>query len=158
MATSNDTITQALQDGYVNGSDILLLIGTKAIGHCTTHTLNLNTETKDRAVKPAASKPKTKALFKDKGVTGLSYDLSADGMVFIDEEEFGWSDLVEAWHAAEPVTAVCKERGAKGKIYLQGACVITNASLTSPAQDDATFSISLENTGAPEKINEAAAS
>ena len=25
--------------GYVNGSDILLSVGGKAVGHCTTHTI-----------------------------------------------------------------------------------------------------------------------
>lgn len=41
--------------GYVNGSDILLSVGGKAVGHCTTHTITFNSETKDRAVKPAAA-------------------------------------------------------------------------------------------------------
>ena len=41
--------------GYVNGSDLLLKVGGKAIGHCTTHTTTFNTETKDRSVKPVAS-------------------------------------------------------------------------------------------------------
>lgn len=39
--------------GYVNGSDMLLLIGEKAIGHCTTHNVSISAETKDRAVKVA---------------------------------------------------------------------------------------------------------
>ena len=41
--------------GYVNGSDMLLYIGSKAIGHCTSHTTTFNSETKDRSVKPVAS-------------------------------------------------------------------------------------------------------
>lgn len=42
-------------NGYVNGSDLLLFVGGKAIGHCTSHTLTFNSETKDRSVKPVAS-------------------------------------------------------------------------------------------------------
>ena len=56
---------------YCNGSDMLLYLGEKAMGHCTTHTTTLNSETKDRAVKPIASKAKSSGLWKEKGVTGL---------------------------------------------------------------------------------------
>ena len=48
--------TTTVKNGYVNGSDMLLYIGEKAIGHCTSHTTTFDTETKDRAVKPEASK------------------------------------------------------------------------------------------------------
>lgn len=44
--------------GYINGSDLLLKVGGKAVGHCTSHTLTFNSETKDRAVKPVASAPR----------------------------------------------------------------------------------------------------
>ena len=40
---------------YINGSDILLKVDGKAVGHCSTHTLTFNSETKDRAVKPVAT-------------------------------------------------------------------------------------------------------
>ncbi len=49
MATTTKT-------GYCNGSDMLLYVGGKAVGHCTTHTSTFNSETKDRAVKPVASR------------------------------------------------------------------------------------------------------
>ena len=38
--------------GYCNGSDMLLYVGGKAIGSCTSHTTTFNSETKERAVKP----------------------------------------------------------------------------------------------------------
>ena len=44
------------KQGYVNGSDLLMTIGEKACGHCTSHTTTYTSETKDRAVKPLASK------------------------------------------------------------------------------------------------------
>ena len=44
------------ETGYINGSDLLLKIGDKAVGHCTSHKLTFNSETKDRAVKPVATK------------------------------------------------------------------------------------------------------
>ena len=49
MATTTKT-------GYCNGSDMLLYIGGKAVGHCTSHKSTFTSETNDRAVKPAAWK------------------------------------------------------------------------------------------------------
>ena len=40
---------------YINGSDLLVKVGEKSIGHCTSHTVSYSAETKDRAVKPSAS-------------------------------------------------------------------------------------------------------
>lgn len=48
-----------VKDDYINGSDLLLNVGGKAIGHCTTHTTTFNSDTKERAVKPVASASKT---------------------------------------------------------------------------------------------------
>ncbi len=42
-------------DSYISGSDLLLKVAGKAVGHCTSHTTTLNSETKDRAVKPVAT-------------------------------------------------------------------------------------------------------
>ena len=57
--------------GYVNGSDILLSVGGKAVGHCTTHTITFNSETKDRAVKPAANQSYSAGLWKGKAFQSL---------------------------------------------------------------------------------------
>ena len=58
--------------GYCNGSDMLVYVGGKAVGHCTSHTATFNSETKDRAVKPVASASLSAGLWKGKTVTGLS--------------------------------------------------------------------------------------
>lgn len=47
-----------MEKGYINGSDLLLKVAGKAVGHCSSHTLTFNSETKDRAVKPVASAAK----------------------------------------------------------------------------------------------------
>ena len=68
---------------YINGNDLLVSIDGKAVGHCTTHTATFNTETKDTAVKPVATKSKEEAgKFKSKTVSGLSIQVKADGLVF----------------------------------------------------------------------------
>jgi predicted secreted protein len=135
--------------GYINGSDILLSVGGKAIGHCTTHTLTFNSETKDRAVKPAASAGYSAGLWKGKGVTGLSISISAEGLRYYGEAENGWEELSALWGAGAAITVKAFEREGDDTPYLEGSFVITSLEEVSPAQDDASYSISLENNGEP---------
>lgn len=139
--------------GYCNGSDMLLFIGGKAVGHCTTHTTTLSSETKDRAVKPEASAGISSGLWKGKGVTGLSISISAEGLAFYDEKEHGYKQLFSMWKAGKSVEVKCLERGGS-EPYLEGKFVITSLERTDPAQDDATYSINLENDGEPSKIDD----
>ena len=135
--------------GYVNGSDILLSVGDKAIGHCTSHTTTFNSETKDRAVKPAASASYSAGLWKGKGVTGLSISVSADGLRYYGEAENGFDELSALWGAGAAITVKAFEREGDESPYLEGSFVITSLEEVSPAQDDATYSIRLENNGEP---------
>ncbi|MBR3466874.1 MAG: hypothetical protein IKH15_06615 [Bacteroidales bacterium] len=132
--------------GYVNGSDMLLFVGGHAIGHCTSHTVTCNSETKDRAVKPYATASRTTGLWKKKGVTGLSVSVSADGLRFYDEIEHGYQYLLGLWKAGAPVTLKGREREKSGN-YMTGSFVITSLEETTPAQDDATYKVSFENDG-----------
>ena len=143
------------KNGFCNGSDMLLYVGGKAVGSCTSHTTTFNSETKERAVKPVASAAMAAGLWKKKGVVGLSYSISADGLVFYDETECGYKDLVKAWKAGKPVAVKCMERQAESP-YLEGSCIISSLERTDPAQDDSTYSISLENDGEPTSLDEAA--
>ena len=142
--------------GYINGSDLLLKVGGKAVGHCTSHTLTFNSETKDRAVKPVASAAKSSGLWKGKGVTGLSISISAEGLVFYDETENGFKELFALWKSGKSVEVKCMEREQSEKPYLAGKCVIASLERTDPANDDATYSISLENDGEPTTLDETA--
>lgn len=134
---------------YINGSDLLLSVGGKALGHCTTHTLTFNTETKDRAVKPEASKAKSAGLWKGKGVTGLSISITGEGLRFEGETENGYTELSALWGAGAPIEVSAFERGGDSSPYLTGSFVITSLEEASPAQDDATYTINLENDGEP---------
>lgn len=136
--------------GYINGSDLLLSVGGKAIGHCSTHTLTFNSETKDRAVKPVASAAKSAGLWKQKGVTGLSISISAEGLRFYDETENGHEQLAPLWGKGDSVDVQAFKRGSDTAPYVKGKFVISSLEETSPAQDDATFSINLENDGEPD--------
>lgn len=144
------------KSGYCNGSDVLLYVEGKAIGSCTTHTTTFNSETKERAVKPVATKNISSGLWKQKGVVGLSYSISAEGLVFYDETECGFKDLFKLWKAGKSVEVKCMERENSDKPYLVGKCVISSLEETAPAQDDATYSISLENDGEPTTLDESA--
>ena len=149
MASSSKT-------GYCNGSDMLVFIGGKAVGHCTSHTTSCSSETKDRAVKPVATAGITSGLWKGKGVVGLSISVSADGLCFYNETEFGYKELFAAWKAGKSVELECMEREEEDKPYLKGKFVIASLERTDPAQDDSTYSVSFENDGEPETLNEAA--
>lgn len=143
----------ATQTGYINGSDLLLSIGGKAIGHCTSHKVTFNSETKDRAVKPAMTQGTTAGLWKEKGVTGLSISISAEGLRFYNETEGGFTEISTLWGAGTSVEVKAFPRG-DGKTatqtpYLVGNFVITSIEESAAAQDDSTYSVSLENDGEP---------
>lgn len=140
--------------GYCNGSDMLVYVGGKAVGHCTSHTATFNSETKDRAVKPVASAGLSAGLWKGKTVTGLSISISAEGLVHYDETESGFKELLAAWKTGAPVTVKCMERANDSEPYLEGSFVITSLERTDPAQDDSTYSIQLENNGEPTTLDE----
>ncbi len=135
---------------YINGSDLLLSIGGKAVGHCTSHTMTFNSETKDRAVKPAASEAISTSLWKGKGVTGLSINISAEGLRFYDEVENGFDEIAPLWGKGQSVEVKAFRRSGDAQPYVKGKFIISSIEESSPAQDDATYSISLENDGAPE--------
>ena len=136
--------------GYCNGSDMLVYVGGKAVGHCTTHTTTLNSETKDRAASISAG------LWKGKGVTGLSISISAEGLVFYGESETGYKALYAAWKAGQSIEVKCMERENSDKPYLKGKFVIASLERTDPAQDDSTYTVNLENDGEPDTLDETA--
>lgn len=141
---------------YCNGSNMLLYLGEDAFGHCTTHTATMNSETKDRAVKPAASKAKTNGMWKEKGVTGLSIAISAEGLIYDGETEASYGKMMAAWKSGQPVNIKCMQRGDSKKPYLAGSFIISSLERTDPAQDDSTYTINLDNNGEPDTLDETA--
>lgn len=141
---------------YCNGSNMLLYLGEDALGHCTTHTATMNSETKDRAVKPAASKAKTNGMWKEKGVTGLSIAISAEGLIYDGETEASYGKMMAAWKSGQPVKIKCMQRGDSQKPYLAGSFIISSLERTDPAQDDSTYTINLDNNGEPDTLDETA--
>lgn len=135
---------------------MLLYIDGKAVGHCTTHTTTLNSETKERAVKPVASAGMSAGLWKGKGITGLSISISAEGLSFYDETECGYKELYALWKQGKSVQVKCMEREQSEKPYLSGSFVISSLESTHPAQDDTTYRVNLDNDGEPDTLDESA--
>ena len=134
--------------GYIHGSNLLIFVGGKAIGHCSSCSINHNTESKERAVKPPASQAAgNTGKWTEKSITKLSESLSAEGFCFYDEAECGYSDLVKLWQAAQPVQVKYSHRGEEATKYRSGNFVITSIEQTRPADDDASYSVSLESSG-----------
>lgn len=134
--------------GYKNGSDLIIFIGTKAVGHCTSHTVSFSTETKDVAVKPAASVAAGNAgLFKSKRVTGLGVQIKADGLGYYNEAESGLADVISSWKVGQHVTVKASAREHDANPYLTGNFIISSIEQNDPAGEDETYSITLDNDG-----------
>lgn len=139
-----------MAEEYINGSNLLLKVGEKAVGHCTSHTVTMNSDTKDRAVKPVSTATKQAGLWKMKGVSGLSVSISAEGLRVYDESENGFDQVAALWGVGQSVSVTAYRREEDEAPYLKGLFIISSIEETSPAQDDATYSISLENADEPE--------
>lgn len=109
-------------------------------------------------------------MWKGKGVTGLSISISAEGLRFYDETENGYEEIAPKWGKGSAVEVISYKRGAAGltvgaegkftpsaaDINVKGNFVIASLEETSPAQDDVTCSINLENDGEPTTLDETA--
>ena len=134
---------------YEKGSDILLQVGSACIARCSTHNVQYNTETKERAVKAPASQGKQSALFTSKGVTKLTITAHGEAFRFYKATENGFEECAALWGKGQAVELKAFKRGSDSSPYLQGQFVITAMEETNPANDDATWTIDLENDGEP---------
>lgn len=101
-------------------------------------------------MKPEASKAKSAGLWKAKGISGLSISISAEGLRYAGETENGFDEIAPLWGKGQSVEVTAFERSNDSAPYVQGKFVITSIEETSPAQDDTTYSISLESDGEPD--------
>ena len=137
-----------MKEDYINGSDVLASVSGKAAGHCTSHTATFSTETKDVAVKPAASQARSAgSMFKSKRVTGKSVQVKCDGLAVYNESETGMPALLEAWYNGTPVELNLFHRGNAEKPYCSGNFIITSLEESDPAGDDVTYSVTFDNDG-----------
>lgn len=135
------------KDGYINGSDLLIKVGGKPVGHCTSHTVTYNTETKEHVVKPKATEEKSRGLWKDKTVTGLSVTISFEGLRFYNEIEGSFEEIRSRWSEGDTVEVEGFRRSEDTDPTLTGLFVIDSLEESSPAGDDASYSGTLSNSG-----------
>lgn len=140
----------AVTQDYMNGSNVLFTVGGKGLGHSTTHSVTYNTETKERGVKPPVKEKTKNALFSGKGVTKMSISVHGEGFRYKGEEELSLDNIRKLWGIGQSVELSCFEREGDATPYLKGKFVITKVEETSPAQNDATFTVDFENDGEPE--------
>jgi hypothetical protein len=135
----------------INGSDLLVSILGKAVGHCTSHQATFSTETNEISVKPKQSeKKKAASLFKNKTVTGLKVQVKADALICYGEDETGFRELYKAWAEGQSVDVALFERDYDTTPYYKGKMTISSLDKTAGSGENAKYSVTLDNDGAPE--------
>lgn len=143
-----------METGYQHGSDMLVGIVTgedkfTPLGHSKTCTITNSAETKERAVKPTLAdraKADNPGMWKDKSVSSLSVSISAEGFKFYGDE-LGYDKLLELWEAGKVVKVRYALRGEETTKYREGDFIITSLEEQDPGDDDASYTISMENSG-----------
>lgn len=138
----------------LDGTDLILSVGGKALGFSTGCKISTSTETGERVTKEAAS-----GKWKEKYVKSYSEQITADGCVLTDgaEDTPTYDQLKAMMLEGKAVTASYSVREGStrdGKTAggYSGEYIITSLDLDGQAGDDAKYSITLENSGAVTKV------
>lgn len=143
----------ALPQGYLNGNDLLLFVGGKAVGHCVSYSVDYKSETKHRAVKPLASAPPGSGKFKETTVTGQSISIKTDHFIYVGETEADHKAFLAIWKTGGSAELQIKARGSED-VLLAGSFIIESMSETTEADQDVKSSVSFVNNGAPTTLDE----
>ena len=130
----------------LDGTDLLLSVGGKALGYSTSCKISTSTETGERVTKEAAT-----ARWKQAYVKSFSETITADGLVLTnsDAEKPTYKELKALQLAGEPVIAAYYQRTSEGgSIAYNGKYIITKLDIDATAGEDAKYSIELQNSGA----------
>ena len=131
----------------LDGTDLLLSVGGKALGYSTSCKISTSTETGERITKEAAM-----ARWKEAYVKSFSETITADGLVLTnsDAEKPTYKELKTLQLAGEPVIAAYYQRaGDDGTIIRSyGNFIITKLDIDATAGEDAKYSIELQSSGA----------
>lgn len=129
---------------YRDGTDLILSINSKALGHSTECKISYKAETGTRKTKEAAA-----GKWDEKYVKSLGCTVTASGFVFDDDDQNqkpSIDTLRTAFKTAQPVDASWAYRD--GGSIESGKFIITALDHEGKAGDDETYSITLENSGA----------
>lgn len=138
----------------LDGTDLILSVGGKALGFSTGCKVSTTTETGERVTKEASS-----GKWKEKYVKSFSESISADGCVLTDGDTDTptYDQLKDMLLAGEPIEASYglregDTRTGKTTGGYKGKYIITSLELDGKAGDDAKYSVQLENCGKIEKL------
>ena len=139
----------------LDGTDLILSVKGVALGYSTGCKISTSTETGERVTKEA-----TTGKWKEKYVKSFSESITADGCTLTDGDSKTptYDQLKDYMLAGEPITAsynVRADGSREGKTSggYTGEYIITSLDLDAQAGDDAKYSITLENSGAVEKVD-----
>ena len=133
----------------LDGTDLLLSVGGKALGYSTSCKISTSTETGERITKEAAT-----ARWKEAYVKSFSETITADGLVLTnsDAEKPTYKELKTLQLAGEPIIAAYYQRASAGDdtntIRCYGNFIITKLDIDATAGEDAKYSIELQSSGA----------
>lgn len=150
-------------EGYIHGSNLIVFVGSKALGHCSTCEIQDSAETKSRSIKAlpnyassgsdtdlqaSQNEDTTKdGLWEEKSVSKRSVTITAEGFICEDETGESYEELLAAMDAGEPVKVKYAHKDEASTKYRVGLFLITSLKRNDPANDDSTYNITLENTG-----------
>ena len=144
-----------MEKSVLDGTDLILSVGGKALGFSTGCKITTSAETGERVTKEASS-----GKWKEKYIKSFSESISADGCVLTDGDATTptYDQLKEMQLAGEPIDAHYNlrdgsERVGKEAGGYKGKYLITSLELEGKAGEDATYSLQLENTGKVEKVS-----
>lgn len=130
----------------LDGSDLLLSVGGKALGYSTSCKISTSTETGERVTKETST-----GKWKQAYVKSFSETITADGLVLTnsDADKPTYKELKEIQLAGAPIIASYYTRtDTPSKIGYFGNFIITKLDIDATAGEDAKYSIELQNVGA----------
>lgn len=125
----------------ITGTDLVLKMNDVIVGHAKSHTISISGNIIDKS-------SKDDALWNVKGSGRLGWNAKCDGLVSYDDTLCNYESLYTAMIARTAVTIISvNTAGTPIKTYT-GSAFISSLELTSPDDDNATFSVSFEGSGA----------
>jgi len=117
--------------GILNGTDLLVYVGSDAIAHSTSCSLSLSMDTRDATTKDSAG-------WTDR-LEGLrSWEISGEGLVALDAE-YGFTDLFALYNGRTSATVKFSTE-VSGDKYYSGTAYLTSLEQEAPTEDNTSFS------------------
>lgn len=138
----------------LDGQDLILSVGGKALGFSPNCKITTTTETGERLTKEVSA-----SKWKEKYVKSFSESITSDGCVLTDGDDATptYDQLKDIQLSSEPVDAsynVRQSGSREGKSTggYTGKYIITSLELTGNSGEDAKYSVQLENCGPVTKV------